>query len=73
MSKADALRRLILGLAQIILATITIVAWQQNAPTSLVVSLILITGLLVLCSILRWPKHESESNSKYDKEEHNNL
>lgn len=47
-------RRLMLGLAQIIAATVTLVLWLVRAPAPLVFFCVLATGLLILASRAIW-------------------
>ncbi|MGH2485517.1 MAG: hypothetical protein ACRDHE_05840 [Ktedonobacterales bacterium] len=49
-----AARRLMLGLAQIIAATVTVLLWLVRAPAPLVVICLLATCLLVLASRAMW-------------------
>lgn len=49
-----AIRRLVLGLAQIIAATVTVLLWLVHAPAPLVLVRALVTGLLALISRLAW-------------------
>jgi hypothetical protein len=54
MTRAEASRRLAVGIAQIVLATATLGAWIGRAPGAVVVALALATGVLVLMSLVRW-------------------
>jgi hypothetical protein len=47
-------RRLMLGMAQIIAATVTLLLWLVHAPGPLVVVCALATGLLVMASRAIW-------------------
>lgn len=49
-----AVRRLVLGLAQIVAATVTLLLWIVRAPAPLVFVCVLVTGVLLLTSRTMW-------------------